>query len=164
MTTATRYAGRWPASGRAHAPVREARDGRLDVRVDLEDAGEAGELQDPAHVRLHGGEAQVAAALPRLLHRLQQRAQPGARRVVHAGEVADDADAALADLLAERGDEVGAVAPSTLPAIATTVDGPSFDDVDLGSSVTSGLLFCEHQSVSRRRDPARNPPRPRICG
>ena len=63
----------------------EARDGAVDVGVELQDLREARSARAPGARRgCTAGEPEVAAALPRLLHGLEQGAQTGAARVVHA--------------------------------------------------------------------------------
>ena len=57
------------------------------------------------HALLHPGEAQVAAALARLLQRAEQDAQSRAARVLDVGEGRDEPRAARLHLLLQRGDE-----------------------------------------------------------
>ena len=140
MTTATRVR---PVDALVDAPdpltrrFREARHGLLGTRVELEDAAEAGEVEHAAHVGLYAGEAEVAAAPPRLLDRLEQSPQPRARDVVHAAEVGDDADAAFADALAERGNEGRRRRAVDAARDDHDLHGAAFDDPRSGSSVTS---------------------------
>src|SRR5437868_5951324 len=63
----------FPCSALASAAV--ARDGRGDVRINLQDAGETGELQHLVHAALHGREPEVAPQPARILHACEQDAQ-----------------------------------------------------------------------------------------
>src|SRR5512135_3456868 len=139
MTTAMRLRRGGVSGAMRSRLAREARHGGVRVAVELQDAGEAREIENAQDVRLHGGEAQVAPALPRLLHRLEQGPEARARRVVHPREVADDADEAAEHLLAERGDE-----SRRRRAVDAALDG---DDGDLGAPLHADV----HDAISFRR-------------
>src|SRR5215472_16057244 len=91
ITTATRLRPTvpTPAAPMLARSLAEAGDGFVHRAEELQDAREAGQFENAPHVRLDRGQAQVAAPLAGLLDRFEQGAQAGARRVVHAGEVAD---------------------------------------------------------------------------
>src|SRR5688572_4459506 len=99
MTRATRlpepvFAGRGSTTAATAGPELtrssrcEARDGGVHVGKDLQDAREAGQLEDPQDLGAHRREAKVSAVLARVLHGLEESAQSGARRVVHVRHVA----------------------------------------------------------------------------
>src|SRR5712691_1432514 len=82
--------------------LRIASRGGRHVAEHLENAREAGEIEDALHIRRHAGEAEIAAFPARLFHRRQQRAQARAARVIHAGEIGDQSRLARAELLLHR--------------------------------------------------------------
>ena len=106
------------------------------------------------HVGLYAGEAEVAAALPRLLDRLEQSPQPRARDVVHAAEVGDDADAAFADALAERGNEGRRRRAVDAARDDHDLHGAAFDDLD--PDLSHFLLLFVRISRFPAADPGRN--------